>query len=158
VDVSVILPFGDDEDCVGALTRRVAAHLRALGLAFEILAVDEGSSDNSVALLSLLRAELPELKLAGEGVAAGVFAARGRTLWFVEPDDADAALAPFACAERRVSAGEADVISTGRFLVARRTRAWPILERAKGRGERMHRSVMRAAEGRKLRVLRLGVS
>jgi dolichol-phosphate mannosyltransferase len=157
VDVSVILPFGDDEDRVGVLSRRVAEHLRELGLAFEILAVDEGSGDNSVALLSILRGELPELKLV-HGMSDGVLAARGRTLWVVDHHlghDAGA-LAPFATAERRVSAGEADVVAAGRFLVARRTRAWPVLERAKGRGEDRNKSVLRAAAGRKLRVLHLG--
>jgi hypothetical protein len=36
-DVSVILPFGDDEEAVGVAVKRTAEYLRALGLAFEIL-------------------------------------------------------------------------------------------------------------------------
>ena len=39
-DVSVILPFGDDEEFVGIAVRRTAEHLRGLGLTFEIIAVD----------------------------------------------------------------------------------------------------------------------
>ena len=42
-DVSVILPFGDDEELVGIAVRRTAEHLRGLGLSFEILAIDEDS-------------------------------------------------------------------------------------------------------------------
>ena len=33
-DVSVILPFGDDEEAVGIAVRRTAEHLRGLGLSF----------------------------------------------------------------------------------------------------------------------------
>src|SRR5678810_512030 len=75
-DVSVILPFGDDEEFVGIAVRRTAEHLRALGLAFEILAIDEDSGDNSHAVLALLRAEVPELRVThapgrGRGVDVG---------------------------------------------------------------------------------------
>src|SRR5678810_56231 len=62
-DVSVILPFGDDEEFVGIAVRRTAEHLRGLGLAFELLAIDEDSGDNSHAVLALLRAEVPELRV-----------------------------------------------------------------------------------------------
>src|SRR3972149_2814814 len=88
LDVSVVVPFADDEDCVGALSRRIAEHLRALRVRFEIVAVDEDSRDNSVALLSYLRASVPELRVIaadgmGHGFAAGARVARGRTLWLV---------------------------------------------------------------------------
>ena len=46
-DVSVIMPFGDDEEAVGVAVRRTAEHLRGLALRFEILAIDEDSGDNS---------------------------------------------------------------------------------------------------------------
>src|SRR5215217_266232 len=75
-DVSVILPFGDDEEAVGIAVRRTAEHLRGLGLRFEILAIDEDSGDNSHAVLALLRAEVPELRVThapgrGRGIDAG---------------------------------------------------------------------------------------
>src|SRR5438128_9415150 len=89
-EVSVVLAIGDDEDRVGHAIRKIAGHLRALGRTFEILAVDEQSADNSLALLSLLRREIPELSVhagagAGEGFARGVAAARGRALLLLDP-------------------------------------------------------------------------
>ena len=97
-DVSVIIPFADDEENVGTLASRIAVHLRALHLRFEILAVDEDSRDNSVALLNLLRFTVPELKvLYGQaGFAEGVRVARGRTLWLVDATLPETALAPFS--------------------------------------------------------------
>ncbi len=70
-DVSVILPFGDDEEAVGIAVRGTGEHLRGLGLGFEILAIDEDSGDNSHAVLALLRAEVPELRVthaSGKGL------------------------------------------------------------------------------------------
>src|SRR5678809_1277762 len=89
-DVSVILPFGDDEEAVGIAVRRTAEHLRSLGLAFEILAIDEDSGDNSHAVLALLRAQVPELRVmqaAGRarGFDVGIARAQGRVLWLIEP-------------------------------------------------------------------------
>ena len=70
VDVSVVLPFGDDEDVIGTAVRRVASHLREHGLSFELIAVDEDSGDNSHAVLALLRSDFGELRIshaAGRG-------------------------------------------------------------------------------------------
>src|SRR5512143_2979340 len=85
VDVSVIVPFSDDEEVVGRLARRIARHLRSLRLEFEIFFADEGSSDNSVALLGWLgKHEIAELRLCsaepGRGFATAAALARGRVL------------------------------------------------------------------------------
>src|SRR3954464_7537020 len=84
-DVSVILPFGDDEEAVGIAVRRTAEHLRGLGLSFEILAIDEDSGDNAHAVLALLRAEVPGLRVThasgrGRGVDVGASRAQGALL------------------------------------------------------------------------------
>ena len=70
-DVSAVVPFGDDEDVIGASVQRIAALLRELGLGFEILAVDENSGDNSHAVLALLRKQVP-------AAAASIAASRAR--------------------------------------------------------------------------------
>ena len=95
-DVSVILPFRDDEDVIGNAVQRIAGHLRELGLTFELLAVDEDSGDNSHAVLALLRGSLPELRvqhapLRGRGAEAGIARAQGHALWILSPH---AAVAP----------------------------------------------------------------
>ena len=63
LDLSVIVPFGDDEEVIGAAMRQLAAALRASGLTFEIIAVDEDSADNSHAVLALVRPEISELRV-----------------------------------------------------------------------------------------------
>lgn len=157
-DVSVILPFDDDEDRVGKLSRRVAAHLRELGLTFEILAVDEGSGDESVFVLSFVKTEVPELRLlqtpgVGQGFAAGTRVARGRTLWLIDVAAAEVPLSPFLWAHQRLSSGVADVVPVeGRYVLCRRTRAWPVLAALRGRGDAFERRLLRRAYRRGLVV------
>jgi hypothetical protein len=157
LDVSVLVPFRDDEEHVGALARRLAAHLRALGLSFELLFVDEDARDNSVALLHLLRdREIPELRVltasGALGFAVAARVARGRTLWFFDVAEADAPLAPFAWARRRVDEGVDVVRVSGRFTVARRTRVWPVVAGLPGRGEAFAAALAARARRRKLTV------
>ena len=153
-DVSVVVPFGDDEELVGALAGRLAGHLRGLGLTFELLFVDENARDNSVALLLLLR--LPELRvlLAGNrrGFAVGAQAARGKLLWFFDVAQAGAPLAPFSWARRRLGEGADVVYLRGRFSVARRARTWPIVTELAGRGDDFGEALARRARRRRLAV------
>src|SRR5439155_14010806 len=112
-DVSVILPFGDDEEAVGIAVRRTAEHIRSLGLSFEILAIDEDSGDNSHAVLALLRAEVPELRVThapgrGKDVDVGHARAQGTILLVSTPDVASASLDGAGEACRRPLAGEGD--------------------------------------------------
>jgi hypothetical protein len=149
-DVSVVMPFADDEDRVGVLARRVAAYLRAQKLSFEVLAADEGSGDNSVLVLSLVAAEVPELRVIRStphhGCSAGASVARGRTIWFVDPTRADASLAPFGRAHDRLVGGAADVIAIdGRWVVCRRSRAWRALASLRGRAAVFDRRLVRRA-------------
>src|SRR5262245_38874774 len=153
-DVSVVVPFGDDEERVGALAGRLAAHLRGLGLPFELLFVDESSRDNSVALLLLL--PIPELRVLmaepRHGFAVGARSARGKLLWFFDVEQARAPLAPFGWARRRVAEG-ADVVRVrGRFAVARRARTWPIVTELCGRGDAFGEVLARRARRRRLAV------
>src|SRR4051794_14918637 len=112
-DVSVILPFGDDEEAVGIAVRRIAEYVRALGLSFELLAVDEDSGDNSHAVLALLRADVPELRVThasgrGRGVDSGAARAQGTLLVVTTPDVASASLDGVGDACRRLLANEGD--------------------------------------------------
>ncbi len=158
VDVSVIIPFSDDEERVGRLARRVARHLRSLHLSFELLYADEGSGDNSVALLGLLaRIELPEILLCtappGRGFAAAAAHARGQTLWLLDVARVDTPFSPFAWAHGRLVDDVADVVVvSGRFALARRTRAWKALDGVRGRGDDFERSLRRRARRHRLRV------
>src|SRR6476661_10860933 len=144
-DVSVILPFGDDEELVGVAVRRTAEHLRGLGLAFEILAIDEDSGDNSHAVLALLRAEVPELRVThapgrGRGVDVGAGRAQGTLLVVSTPDVASASLDGMGDACRRLLAGEGDAeVALARYTIAHRIRALAAFRGAKLLGLAMHR-------------------
>src|SRR5262245_63052950 len=128
-DVSVILPFGDDEEAVGIAVKRTAEHLRGLSVSFEILAIDEDSGDNSHAVLALLRAQVPELRVThapgrGRGVDIGAGRAQGTLLLVATPDVASASLDGAGDACRRLLAGDGDAeVALSRFTVAHRVRA-----------------------------------
>lgn len=144
-DASVILPFGDDEEAVGIAVRRTAEHLRALGLSFEILAIDEDSGDNSHAVLALLRAEIPELRVThasarGRGIEVGAGRAQGTLLIVSTPDVASASLDGVGEACRRLLAGEGDAeVALTRYTVAHRVRALAAFRNVRLLGPAMHR-------------------
>lgn len=158
LDVSVVMPFADDEDHIGTACHRLARHLEELGLTFEILAVDEDSGDNCHAILGLVRGALPALRILsgvqpGRGYAAGIAAARGRTLWLIEPASAMRSLAAFGRAHRRVSRGELELaVVRGRFAVGKRSRLLGASSGAIGRGGVFERRLVRRAQRRGIAV------
>jgi len=94
VDVSVVLPFRDHEDKVGRACRNIADYFRSEGKSFEIVAVDQGSGDNSRAVLALLRREMPELRvMVGRGYGAGSRAANAQILVLASIDAVRASVA-----------------------------------------------------------------
>jgi len=161
-DVSVILPFGDDEDFVGIAVRRAAEHLRGLGLAFEILAIDEDSGDNSHAVLALLRADVPELRVThasgrGRGVDVGAARAQGTLLVVATPDVASASLDGIGDACRRLLAGDGDAeVLIGRYTVAHRIRSLIAFRGARLVGAAMHRRLAKRLQVRHLLVRATG--
>lgn len=159
-DVSVVMPFGDDEEFVGIAVRRTAERFRQLGLAFEILAIDEDSGDNSHAVLALLRAEVPELRVThasarGRGVDAGAARAQGTLLVVTSPDVAAGSLDGIGDACRRLLAGEGDAeVALTRYTVTHRMRALPAIRGARLVGPAMHRRLAKRLEVKSL-VVRL---
>ena len=157
-DVSVILPFGDDEEAVGIAVRRTAEYLRGLALSFEILAIDEDSGDNSHAVLALLRAEVPELRVThasgrGRGVDVGASRAQGALLLVSTPDVASASLDGAGDACRRLLAGEGDAeVALGRFSIAHRIRALAAFRGARLVGAAMHRRLAKRLQVQNLSV------
>ncbi len=157
-DVSLILPFGDDEEAVGIAVRRTAEYLRALGVSFELLAIDEDSGDNSHAVLALLRAEVPELRVThapgrGRGVDLGAARAQGTLLAVTTTDVASASLDGLGDACRRLLDGQGDAeVALGRYTVAHRVRALTAFRGARLLGAAMHRRL-----GKRLQVRNLAV-
>jgi len=157
-DVSVIMPFGDDEEAVGIAVRHTAQHLRGLELKFEILAIDEDSGDNSHAVLALLRAEVPELRVThapgrGRGVDVGAGRAQGALLLVATPDVAAASLDGAGDACRRLLAGEGDAeVALARYSVAHRIRALAAFRGARLVGAAMHRRLAKRLQVQGLSV------
>lgn len=62
IDVSVVVPLYNEEQSVGILVQRVAETLRATGKSWELVTVDDGSRDQTAAIVAGLAREYPELK------------------------------------------------------------------------------------------------
>ena len=121
----------DDEERIGHTIIRVANHLRSMKIAFELLVVDEGSGDNTLAIAALLRASYPELETlhasSGHGYLTGAERARGRVVVVSDLLD-DAPLAMLGYALGRIERGIDVVALDGRFIGFRRTRALRALD------------------------------
>ncbi|MBC8132683.1 MAG: glycosyltransferase [Deltaproteobacteria bacterium] len=137
-EISVVLSVRDDEDLVGHQIRTIAAHLESLRRTFEIVAVNDGSCDNSLAMLELLAARTPELRIirgnsAGRAFLRGAAEARGDVVVLCE-GARPLFLAALGWALGRLEAGREAVILRGRYIVARRLLTLPIIVRATGPG------------------------
>jgi hypothetical protein len=137
-ELSVVLSIRDDEDLVGHQVRTITSHLESLGRSFEIVAVNDGSCDNSLAILELLSVRTPELRVirsncAGRAFLRGAAEARGAVVVFCE-GSRPLFLAALGWALGRLEAGREAVILRGRYIVARRLLTLPIVVRATGPG------------------------
>jgi glycosyltransferase involved in cell wall biosynthesis len=94
LDISVVVPIYNEEENIARLYERLTAALGALGLAYEIIAVDDGSRDRSFALLRDLAANDPRLRVVrfrrnfGQTAAfvAGFERARGDVVITIDAD------------------------------------------------------------------------
>ena len=134
----MVIAVADHEDSIGHTIRRMASHLSGLGRAFEILVANAGSSDNSLSIAGLLVASIPELRvLPREGsrrpYLRGASEARGDVVVLMDAAK-PASLAPLGWALSRLAGGRDAVVLRGRYVVARRLPALPVIVRASGPG------------------------
>ncbi|MDE3052437.1 MAG: glycosyltransferase family 2 protein [Gemmatimonadota bacterium] len=118
VDVSVLVPAKDEAENLPLFMEQAADAFRAAGARFEVIVVDDGSTDRSWAVLQELRARYPFLRTvrhrAQRGIAdalrTGYLAARGAILVFYpadlqfRPEDIPRLVAP-------ILAGDADMVT-----------------------------------------------
>ena len=76
-ELSVLLPAYNEEDCIDAIVRETVCVLHGMGRPFEILVVDDGSTDSSPSRLKALCAEMPELRALRLAINSGQSAALG---------------------------------------------------------------------------------
>src|SRR5712691_6595116 len=95
VDVSLVVPVYDERESLPLLVEEIRRALGARGKwTYEIVAVDDGSSDGSLDVLKALKRDHPELHIvalaahAGQtaAFAAGFRAARGRVVVTLDAD------------------------------------------------------------------------
>jgi cellulose synthase/poly-beta-1,6-N-acetylglucosamine synthase-like glycosyltransferase len=137
-EISVVLSIRADEEVVGHQIRTITSHLKALGRTFEIVAVNDGSRDNSLAMLELLAARTPGLRIlranaSGRAFLRGASEARGSVVVLCEGSQ-PLFLGALGWALGRLEAGREAVILRGRYIVARRLLTLPIIVRATGPG------------------------
>ncbi|MFF3856506.1 glycosyltransferase family 2 protein [Micromonospora sp. NPDC002575] len=127
--LSVVVPMFNEESVLPLFAARLRAVLDALGEPYEVLVVDDGSTDGTAAGLAGLRARWPQVRVlrlrrnSGHQAAlvAGVLRARGR--WVVSLD-ADLQDPPETVAEmlRRARADDLDIVYGVRADRSRDTR------------------------------------
>ena len=76
-ELSVLMPAYNEEACIEAVVREAVCVLHGMGRTFEILVVDDGSSDGMPARLKTLCAEHPELRVLRLEINSGQSAALG---------------------------------------------------------------------------------
>jgi polyisoprenyl-phosphate glycosyltransferase len=94
LDVTVVLPCYNEQDHVLAEVERIAEAMRASGLRWELLAVDDASTDRTLEILQQAQLDHPELRLlplprnGGSGTARriGTQQARGEIVVWTDAD------------------------------------------------------------------------
>ena len=94
IDLTVVIPAYNEEQRLGATIAELARFLGARGGRHEILVVDDGSTDGTVALCRALAARCPALRVIptapnrgkGHAVRIGMLAARGAVIVMCDAD------------------------------------------------------------------------
>ena len=94
VSLSVVIPAYNEARRIPSTLRQVLAHLESLGIPFEVVVVDDGSTDETVAVVEQVARETDRLRLVrnpgncGKGAAVrnGVLNARGEYILFSDAD------------------------------------------------------------------------
>jgi dolichyl-phosphate beta-glucosyltransferase len=122
MELSLIIPAFNEAQRIGPTLRDAHRFLTARPASFEIIVVDDGSIDDTVALVTALAAELPGLRVLcssanrgkGHAVRLGMRAAAGRTRVFADADGSTP-IAELEALLRALAAG-ADIAIGSRYL------------------------------------------
>ena len=124
--LSVLVPVFNEEEYVDLLLRRVLAAPLPAGLDREIVAVDDGSTDNTPQILDSLAGEFPGLirvnrhpanRGKGAAIRTAIAHARGQ-FGIIQDSDLEYDPAEYSKILRPLLAAEADVVYGSRFMAA----------------------------------------
>lgn len=95
LDLTVVIPAYNESERLPPALLEIGDALARLGRSAEVLVVDDGSTDDTVARVEALAADLPGLRVIrseqnrgkGHAVRTGVLAARGRAVLFTDADN-----------------------------------------------------------------------
>ena len=138
--ISIVVPTLNEESCIESFLERVSHHLSANGLSWEIVVVDDGSTDGTAALVERWVAGDARVRLLrrshggkGSAVRHGMLAAKGVRRFMT---DADLSVAPEDWSGLLAAAlepGGADVIVASREAIGARRVGEPLLRHVIGR-------------------------
>lgn len=125
------MPAHDEAAFIGAAVREVAEGMRSRG-PFEIVVVENGSSDDTAEVAKALTQDIPELRVLslgapdyGKALRMGFLAAEGEIAAFFDVDYFDLGFLDRAVALIDVPGGPAVVVGSKRGEGALDTRPWP---------------------------------
>jgi dolichyl-phosphate beta-glucosyltransferase len=93
-ELSVIIPSYNEEQRLPATLKRIAAYSRSASHPIEVIVVDDGSRDRTIAVAEQFRSEIPSLRVISNGenrgkgysVRHGMQEARGHIVLFTDAD------------------------------------------------------------------------
>ncbi len=130
--LSIVIPAHNEVGYLETIVRDLTDALRARERSFEVIVVENGSTDMTFALARQLAAEVPELQVRSRTVADygaalrdGLLAARGELVVTFDVDFYDLDFADRALALLERSPSTAIVVGSKRAPGAQDTRPWP---------------------------------
>jgi glycosyltransferase involved in cell wall biosynthesis len=138
MDLSVIIPAFNEQERIAPTLRDLAAFLAPRGVSFELLVVDDGSTDDTAAVVESLRFEIAELRCVrsapnrgkGHAVRVGMLEAAGAFRVMIDADGSIPATELPALLEPILD-GDAQLALGSRYLASSRADiAQPVWRRA----------------------------
>lgn len=150
-ELSVVIPAFNEEERIAGTVKEVAGFLRGRGTRFEIVVVNDGSTDGTARVLEETARGCPELRVCaqganagkGEAVKRGIREARFTRCLFMDADNSTS-ISEWPEFERRFERGAKAVVASRHLAGSRIEHPQPFLRRFLGAG---YRCLVRALFG-----------
>lgn len=130
--LSIVIPAYNEERRLPPTLERLFTYLPTLGVSYEIIIVDDGSKDGTVAMVRDLAHKHPELKIIADGinrgrapaVKHGILQANGELILEIDSDGSVADEAIGRCLEAFTADSELDAVFGSREMKGSRIIVW----------------------------------